>query len=158
MKGERILLLYYEHKHDPGYSRYQENTSLSLLEFIELNYEWIESFDSTLQLFDRLHKSLHDVSYVVLMVRSKEELKALSHYRDILHEIPFLIVLSNDTPDMMALAMDLGPRYMGCWKNRKEVITTLHKLFHNLQENRKANTNSHKLDLQKHDPTVGNRL
>jgi hypothetical protein len=82
------------------------------LDCIESIYARIDTFISVSQLIDRLRRSHHDIIGAVLIISSMSELIDLIQNRELLEDIPIVLILPVDDPEMNSLGYSLSPRYL----------------------------------------------
>jgi hypothetical protein len=82
------------------------------LDCIESTYARIETFISVAQLFGRLRKSHHDIIGAVLIISSLSELTNLIQNHELLEDIPIILILPVDDPEMNSLGHALSPRFV----------------------------------------------
>lgn len=82
------------------------------LECIESAYARIDTFISVGQLVGRLRQSHHDILGAVLIISSTSELFELIQNQELLEDIPIVLVLPVEDPEMNSLGYSLSPRYL----------------------------------------------
>jgi hypothetical protein len=82
------------------------------LDCIESTYARFETFISVSQLIVRLRKSHHDIIGAVLIISSISELIDLIQNQELLEDIPIILILPVDNPEMNSLGHALSPRYV----------------------------------------------
>ncbi len=82
------------------------------LDCIESAYARIDSFISVAQLVGRLRQSHHDIIGAVLIISSISELIDLIQNQELLEDIPIVLILPVDDPEMNSLGHALSPRYV----------------------------------------------
>jgi hypothetical protein len=82
------------------------------LDCIESAHARIDTFVSVAQLIGRLRKAHHDILGAVLIVSSTSELIELIQNQELLEDIPIVLILPVDDPEMNSLGYGLSPRYL----------------------------------------------
>ena len=84
----------------------------SYLECIESAYARIEPFIFVTHLIGRLRQSHHDIIGAVLVISSMSEMIELIQNQELLADIPIVLILPVDDPEMNSLGHSLRPRYL----------------------------------------------
>jgi hypothetical protein len=87
-------------------------SDLRYLEFIESVYARVDTFISVAQLVGRLRQSHHDIIGAVLIITSTSELFDLIQNQELLEDIPIILILPVEDPEMNSLGHSLRPRYL----------------------------------------------
>jgi len=82
------------------------------LDCIESVHARIDSSISVEQLFCRLRKAHHDILGAVLIISSISEMIELIQNQELLEDIPIVLILPVDDPEMNSLGHSLRPRYL----------------------------------------------
>jgi hypothetical protein len=87
-------------------------SDLLYLDCLESTYARIDTFISVAQLIDRLRKSRYDILGAVLIISNISELIDLIQNQELLEDIPLILILPVDDPEMNSIAHSLNPRYV----------------------------------------------
>jgi hypothetical protein len=82
------------------------------LDCIESTYARIDTFNSVSQLIGRLRNSRYDILGAVLVISNISELFDLIQNQELLEDIPIILILPVDDPEMNSLGHALSPRYV----------------------------------------------
>lgn len=82
------------------------------LDAIESTYARIDTFISVAQLIGRLRQSHHDILGAVLIISNMSELIDLIQNQELLEDIPIILILPVDDPEMNSLGHSLSPRFV----------------------------------------------
>ncbi len=100
----------------------------------------VEVFTDAETLVKRLHRSLHDITGIVLIIAGKSDLHTFKRHEELLEEIPLFVLLPVDDPEMVTLGHSLYPRYLATVNDNLEdfhnvlwqYIRTLKQKLHHL--------------------------
>ncbi len=102
---------------------------------IESAYARVANFFSVAQLFDRLRQSHHDILGAVLIISNMSELMGLIQSQELLDDIPVVLILPVDDPEMISLGHVLHPRYLTSFDHSEmEVRDVLVQFVQKLKE------------------------
>ncbi len=102
------------------------HTALSIIDVIELNYGNVLHLGRIDELVSRLQEGRYNIMGGVLVFGQEYELIELFKHKTLLDDLYLMVVLLQDHPRMLSLALQLRPRYFAVWeKNKMEILKTL---------------------------------
>jgi hypothetical protein len=105
------------------------------LDCIESAYARVANFFSVAQLLGRLRQSHHDILGAVLIISNMSELMGLIQSQELLDDIPIILILPVDDPEMNLLGHVLHPRYLTSFDHSEmEVRNVLVQFVQKLKE------------------------
>ena len=111
------------------------HTALSIIDVIELNYGNVLHLGRIDKLVSRLQEGRYNIMGGVLVFGQEYELIELFKHKTLLDDLYLMIVLLQDHPRMLSLALQLRPRYFAVWeKNKMEILKTLKNFLKSAQK------------------------
>jgi hypothetical protein len=109
------------------------------MDCIESVHARIDVFISVSQLLSRLRQSHHDILGAVLVISSMSELIDLIQNQELLEDVPIILILPVDDPEMNSLGYSLRPRYLtSVSHNEMETRDVLTQFVRKLKEQLRA--------------------
>lgn len=130
------MILHYEYDSRPDHDQStQQQTSLSIIDVIQLNYGNVEHLGRIEKLVDRLRKGRYNIAGGILVFGQEYELIELFRHKAFLEDLYLMIVLLQDHPRMLSLALEFRPRYIATWnRDKMEILKTLKKFLRNAEK------------------------
>ena len=100
--------------------------------FAEKESEKLQIINSIEKLTARLHEPIRNLQLIVLLPENKDDLLALLLMREKMMDISLILILPNQSKEIIAMGHKLFPRFISFQdSNLSDVTGVIHRILHN---------------------------